>query len=499
MESMTFVLFGSTGDLAKRKIFPALYNLYAKQKMPQKISIIAVGRKEMSDSDLQAYVKRSLQTFSRSIIDDETSLTDFLNAFRYSQFDATKIEDYQSLRDLVEQREKELHIPENRMFYLSVGPEFFDLIALNIKESGLGSTKGWKRLIIEKPFGHDLESARLLNANLTKAFEEEEIYRIDHYLGKPMVQNLEALEFANPVLQTLWNNQHIANVQITASETVGVEERAGYYDKSGALRDMFQNHMLQMLMMTAMRKPNRISATDIRNEKRKVMESLRPLTKEEVGLHVIRGQYTSGEMDGEPMRSYLEEPGINPTSMNDTFIAAELWIDNSFWSGVPFYIRTGKRMKEKSTRIVIEFKDSSQELYKDQHEQVVPNLLIIEINPNENVTLQLNSKNPMTGEVEPIKVNFTSNQKDVPEAYERLIYDAFRGDSTFFAHWNEVELAWEWVQPIIDAFSEGSVPLTHYESGSYGPKEADQLLQNTGFKWWLDEETVDSKKEAVLV
>ena len=374
------------------------------------------------------------------------------------------------------------------MFYLSVAPEFFGPIALNIKESGLGSTKGWKRLIIEKPFGHDLESARELNATLSKAFEENEIYRIDHYLGKSMIQNLESLEFSNPILQTLLNNKHIANVQITASETVGVEERAGYYDKSGAIRDMFQNHMMQILMMTAMHLPKSISPDEIRNEKRKVIEAVRPLKKEDVRLNVIRGQYSSGEINGSPVVGYTNEPGIKATSENDTYVAARLWIDNPYWKGVPFYIRTGKRMAEKSTRIVVEFKNS---FHIKNKNEMSPNLLIIEINPNENVSFQLNSKNPVNGKIEPVKISFSTQQADIPEAYERLIYDAIRGNSTFFAHWKEVELSWEWVQPILEAFKENLIPLYGYQAGSNGPEAANRLLRKDGFKWWLDESELE--------
>ncbi|WP_342044141.1 glucose-6-phosphate dehydrogenase [Bacillus sp. OTU530] len=498
MESMTFVLFGATGDLAKRKIYPALYNLFVDQKLPQSISIIGLGRRALSDAEFQNRVEQSIETFSRRVEHDYSKMGEFLDAFRYKVLDVTNTEDYGKLLDFVERREEELHIPENRMFYLSVAPELFDGIALNIKESGLGSTKGWKRLIIEKPFGHDLESARDLNVKLSKAFEEEEIYRIDHYLGKPMVQNLEALAFANPVLQALWNNQYIANVQITASETVGVEERAAYYDGAGAIRDMVQNHMLQLLMMTAMHLPKQISANDIREEKRKVMESLRPLKKEDVGLHVIRGQYSAGEIHGQPAAGYTDEPGIEASSHNDTFVAARLRIDNPFWDGVPFYIRTGKRMKEKSTRIVIEFKDSLKELYRNRNEQTEPNLLIIEINPNENVSLQLNSKNPLNdGKMEPVRINFTSEQEGVPEAYERLIFDAIRGDSTFFAHWKEVELSWEWVQLILEAFEENLVPLHLYQAGSYGPEAAHHLLKEDGFKWWLDKEALKNLELAL--
>ncbi|MES9682989.1 glucose-6-phosphate dehydrogenase [Bacillus sp. AFS001701] len=497
MESMTFVLFGSTGDLAKRKIYPALYNLYLDKKLPQPISIIGLGRGELTHITFQEKVKESILTFSRRLEHDASAMEGFLDAFRYSQLDANQTEDYQNLLKLVKQREAELHITENRMFYLSVAPEFFDVIALNIKNSGLGVTNGWKRLMIEKPFGHDLQSARELNDKLSSAFKEEEIYRIDHYLGKPMVQNLEALEFANPVLQSIWNKEHIANVQITASETVGVEERAGYYDQVGAIRDMFQNHMLQMLMMTAMSLPKKINAAEIRNEKKKVMEALRTVKKEDVQSHIVRGQYTSGEINGQPVTGYKNEPGIDPSSQTDTFVAARLWIDNSFWTGVPFYIRTGKRMKEKSTRIVIEFKNPKNLLYKNNNQIVDPNLLIIEISPNENVSLQLNSKNPLkNGEIEPVRINFSCEQTGVgvPEAYERLIYDALKGDSTFFAHWNEVELSWEWVQPILDAFKENLLPINEYQSGSSGTEASNSLVAENGFKWWLDEKIKENKE-----
>lgn len=498
MESMTFVLFGATGDLAKRKIFPALYNLYVDQKLPESISIIGLGRGSLSHQDFQEKVKESVLDFSRRLEHDAANMGEFLDYFRYCKVDVSHIEDYQTLLQLVKQREEELNLEENRMFYLSVAPEFFDTIALNIKNSGLGQTKGWKRLIIEKPFGHDLQSARELNEKLSRAFAEEEIYRIDHYLGKPMVQNLEALSYANPILQSLWNKEQIANVQITASETVGVEKRAGYYDHAGAIRDMVQNHMLQILMMTAMDTPEKINAAEIRKMKQKVMESMRPLKEEDVQNDIVRGQYISGEVNGQYVPGYLGEPGVNPSSTTDTFVAARLWIDNPSWAGVPFYIRTGKRMKEKSTRIVIEFKNNANHQYKNS--LMNPNLLVIEINPDENISFQLNSKNPLNnGKVEPVRIDFSKEQikLGVPEAYERLIYDAFNGDSTFFAHWKEVELSWEWVQPILNVFEDNRVPLYEYKSGSYGPVSADLLLMENGFKWWLDE-TIQEGKENVL-
>ncbi|WP_017726465.1 glucose-6-phosphate dehydrogenase [Halalkalibacterium ligniniphilum] len=485
MESMSFILFGATGDLAKRKIYPALYNLFLDHKMPTSFSVIGVGRREWAQDEFKGHVKNSLTMFSRRYAEERSNIEGFLKAFCYQIVDVTKKEDFERLRDFVQQREEERGIAENRMFYLSVAPEFFEGIASHIKESGLGSANGWKRLIIEKPFGHDVKSANELNDKLSKAFEEDEIYRIDHYLGKPMVQNLEALEFANPILQAVWNNQYIANVQITASETVGVEERAGYYDQAGAIRDMVQNHMLQMLMMTAMNMPKQLNARNIRHEKKSIMESLRFIKKEEVASHIVRGQYEAGEIGGEPVVGYKEEPGISASSTNDTFVAARLWIDNDFWRGVPFYIRTGKRMAEKSTKIVIEFKSSTEDLYGSDNHKTEPNLLVISITPNEGISFRLNSRNPLkNGRIEPVTVDFSANTENVPEAYESLLFDALRGDSTFFAHWNEVELSWKWVQPVLEAFEEDLLPLHPYRAGSMGPAASKQLLAEEGFKWW---------------
>ncbi|WP_310828978.1 glucose-6-phosphate dehydrogenase [Paenibacillus pedocola] len=490
MESSTFVLFGATGDLAKRKIYPALYNLFADGKLSGPLSVIGLGRRELSNETFQAQVLDSLRTFSRHPVKDSAELQKFLLAFEYSVLDVGRPEDYTKLLGHVRRREEQLDIPGNRMFYLSVGPEFFGPIAGNIEASGLGDTTGWKRLIIEKPFGRDLQSARELNNSLNAAFKEEEIFRIDHFLGKPMVQNLEVLKYSNPVLRALWQNRYIANVQITAAETVGVEERAGYYDKAGALRDMFQNHMLQLLMMMAMQLPKGSTPEDVRSKKRHVIQSLRPLLKEEVAQHVVRGQYGAGEIKGKEVPAYTAEPGIDASSQNETYIAARLWIDDPMWNEVPFYIRTGKRMKEKSTRIVIEFKEPFNDFHNKNRGEVPmdPNLLVIEIGPGEGISLQLNTKNPRQhGQLEPVSIKHDSANPDLPEAYENLIYDALLGDATFFAHWDEVELSWQWVQPIIEATEEGTLPLHTYASGSYGPDAADELLGED--HWWLDEVT----------
>lgn len=427
--------------------------------------------------------------FSRREANDPVLIKSFLSAFRYSVLDVGHKEDYQKLLEMIEQREKELRITPNRMFYLSVGPEFFETIAANIDESGLGSANGWKRLVIEKPFGHDLQSAQDLNKNLSKAFTEEEIFRIDHYLGKPMVQKLEVLQQSNPVLQALWDKRYIANVQITANEIVGVEERAGYYDHVGAVRDMFQNHMLQLLMMLTIHLPNNSTSENVRFKKKLVMDSLELLQKENVKSHVVRGQYGEGTIQGKPVVGYTSEPNISAGSTNDTFIAAKLQIDDYFWRGVPFYIRTGKRMKDKSTRIVIEFKEPLKQSATNE-DHTTPNLLVFEISPNEGILLQLNTRDPLNnGEFKPMKVNFHEVKDNVPEAYENLIYDAFQGDSTFFAHWDEVELSWQWVQPILDAYKENLVPLHLYSAGTYGPAESDELLAQDGYHWWFDDKS----------
>ncbi|MEK3884601.1 glucose-6-phosphate dehydrogenase [Paenibacillus sp. PL2-23] len=484
MEPTTFVLFGATGDLAKRKIYPALYNLFIDDKLPQSFSLIGLGRRELADETFRANIERSLKEFSRRQPNDDAKMEQFLQAFSYNVLDIGRKEDYLKLLAKIEERESRLGIAPNRLFYLSVGPEFFETIAANIQESGLGSADGWKRLVIEKPFGHDLKTARELNGMLGKAFAEEEIFRIDHYLGKPMVQMLKVLQQTNPVIQAIWNNRNIANVQITAAETVGVEERAGYYDHVGAIRDMFQNHMLQLLMMTAIRTPHKSDAEQVRYKKKLVMEALETLQKQDVGTSVVRGQYGAGTIKGSSVVGYTSEPGIAPESTNDTFVAAKLTIDDSFWRGVPFYIRTGKRMKEKATRIVIEFKEP---LKQATASTVEPNLLVIEMSPTDSIKLQLNTMDSKSkGEFKPVQIDIHSSGDDVPEAYENLIRDALLGDSTFFAHWDEVEASWAWVQPVLEAYEENLIPLHVYEAGSYGPAESDALLARDGYHWWFD-------------
>ena len=483
MQDMTLVLFGATGDLAQRKLFPALYNLFLDGKMPASISIIGLGRNYFPNEVFQSKVEKALLTYSRRTV-QTPGLQEFLNKFQYGVFDALNKDSYENLRELIENREDELCIPENRLFYLSVGPKLIDVITSNLKASGISQTKGWKRLIVEKPFGSDLQSAQHLNESLSKVFSEEEIFRIDHYLGKPMVQSLETIVLANPALGLLLNHKQIANVQITASETVGVENRADYYDQAGAIRDMVQNHILQLVMMTALHLYEKVTTKEIGVKKIEVMDCIRPIHKEDVYKDVVRGQYESGKVLGTPVVGYLDEPKVDVSSKNDTYFAARLYIDNPSWSGIPFYIRTGKRMDKKSTRIVFEIKNKVTESDVLPTEGTTPNLLILEISPNESVSLRVNMKDPSSNQFEDATINFSLKSGDHPEAYELLLLDAMLGDATFFAHWKEVELSWKWIQPILEAFKEDTLPLYPYPAGSTGPEAANRLLLTDQFKWW---------------
>ncbi|MFD1675456.1 glucose-6-phosphate dehydrogenase [Alicyclobacillus fodiniaquatilis] len=480
-----FVLFGATGDLAHRKLFPAMYQLHRKGLVPDGFSVVGTARTKYTNEGFRDEVFQSMQSFVKGGIPNDDVWRSFAERIHYVPGNVDKVEDFRNLHDYISQVEEERDHGGNRMFYLAMAPRFFGETALFLKESGLADTKGWRRLIIEKPFGHNHESAAALNEQLRSAFEEEEIYRIDHYLGKEMVQNIEVIRFANSMFEPLWDNRSIASVQITSSETVGVEDRASYYEKAGVLRDMIQNHMLQMVMMTAMEPPSRLRTEAIRDEKVKVLRSLRRYDIEEVKKNVVRGQYRAGEINGQAVPGYLEEKGVAPGSKTETFMAARLFIDNFRWAGVPFYIRTGKRMPVKSTEIVVQFRNMPKHLFFNQDGNLGPNLLVIRINPVEGMYMQLNVKRPGTDNVVvPIAMEFSQPSDKSPEAYERLLHDAMIGDSTFFTRWDEVSLAWKFVDPIAEAFADSSTPLHEYASGEWGPQAATDLVQGEPGIWW---------------
>ncbi|AST94460.1 glucose-6-phosphate dehydrogenase [Sutcliffiella cohnii] len=478
------VIFGATGDLAKRKLFPSIYRLYKNGSISKNFAVIGVARSPLSNEDFRANVTKSVQSAGST-----NEVEEFSSHFYYQPFDVTSSSSYQALKQLMGTLDGDYNTDGNRIFYLAMAPEFFGTIASNLKAEGLTETSGWKRLVIEKPFGRDLPSAQKLNSELREAFDESEIYRIDHYLGKEMVQNIEVIRFSNAIFEPLWNNRYISNIQITSSETLGVEDRGRYYESSGALRDMVQNHMLQMVALLAMEPPIKLNPREIRSEKVKVLRALRPFSQDEVDDYFVRGQYSAGLMDEKEVKGYREEKSVDPDSNTETFVAGKLLIDNFRWAGVPFYIRTGKRMAAKSTKIIVQFKDIPMNLYYNRGEKVEPNLLVIHIQPEEGITLHLNvKKSGKDISTTPIKLAYSSSSIDginTPEAYERLIYDCMRGDMTNFTHWDEVALSWSFIDQISQAWeSTKAYDFPNYESGSMGPKKADELLQNEGTHWW---------------
>ncbi|WP_318508492.1 glucose-6-phosphate dehydrogenase [Bacillus sp. T3] len=487
------MIFGATGDLANRKLFPSLYQLYQKGNL-DRFAVIGVARRSITNEQFKQNVKDSILTADNS----SENIEDFISRFVYHSHDVTDSNSYAALNGLAEQLDTTYQLDGNRIFYLAMAPEFFGTIAEHLKKDGLTNVKGFKRLVIEKPFGHDLESAKKLNKQIRTAFSENEIYRIDHYLGKEMVQNIEVIRFANAMFEPLWNNRYISNIQITSSEVLGVEERGRYYEKSGALRDMVQNHMLQMVALLAMEPPIRLTDEEIRSEKVRALRSLRVISETEVEKYFVRGQYGEGTVNGQQLPAYRNEDMVNPASNTETFVAGKLMIDNFRWAGVPFYIRTGKRMLTKQTKIVVQFKDIPMNLYYQTEQELQPNLLVIHIQPEEGITLHLNAKKSgQSLAAKPVKLSYANRGIDginTPEAYEKLLFDCMRGDATNFTHWDEVALSWSFVDNISNVWektTETSFP--NYESNTMGPKAAHELLEKDGFHWWpvtmLDVET----------
>ncbi|WP_087973597.1 glucose-6-phosphate dehydrogenase [Oceanobacillus rekensis] len=481
---VVIVIFGATGDLAKRKLFPSIYRLYQSGKISENFAVIGLARRPWTDEVLRENVTKSIH----EAISPEEEIEEFASHFYYQPFDVTDESSYSGLNMLINDLDGTYQTEGNRIFYLAMAPNFFGTIANKLEEYGLKESPGWSRLVIEKPFGTDLESAKTLNKELRAAFDEKQIYRIDHYLGKEMVQNIEVIRFANGIFEHLWNNRFISNIQITSSETLGVEDRARYYDDSGATRDMVQNHMLQMVALLAMEPPISLTTEEIRSEKIKVLRAIRNMDPEDVDDFFVRGQYDSGDMKGESVQAYRDEAEELETSNTETFVAGKLLIDNYRWAGVPIYIRTGKRLSEKSTKIVIEFKDIPMNLYYKKDKDRHPNLLIINIQPDEGITLCLNAKKSGSGSLaEPIQLAYNHNAVsgiNTPEAYEKLLYDCMVGDATNFTHWDEVGLSWAFVDTLLDVWSKNKADFPNYESGSMGPDAADELLAKDGFHWW---------------
>lgn len=487
-EPCTLVIFGATGDLTHRKLIPALYNLAAEGALPPSVSIIGFARREKTSEQFRAELEEAARKFSRTPLDAELWKS-FASSVHYHRSPFDDAEGYRSLAEEMDRLDKERGTAGNRLYYLAVAPDQFPVILDHLKASGLNRADGgsWARVIVEKPFGKDLKSAQLLNGLVSEVFEERDTYRIDHYLGKETAQNIMVMRFANSIFESLWDSGHVAHVQITAAEPLGVEGRAGYYDTSGAMRDMVQNHLLQLLTLTAMEPPTSLGADAVRDEKVKVLRSLRPLRGDDVFRHVVRAQYAPGLINGQPVPGYREADGVPKDSVTETYVALQVNIDNWRWAGVPFFIRTAKRMPKGGTEIAVTFKSVPRVLFNRTGEGLDENVLVIRIQPDEGVSLRMSAKLPGSSlRIEPVKMDFhygTSFGKATPEAYERLLLDAMAGDATLFARRDEVEEAWAFVDGIEEAWKTRRDDLAFYEAGSWGPAEAAELAARHGVTW----------------
>src|SRR5438067_1787584 len=484
----SIVIFGATGDLTHRKLLPALYNLAADGELPPAVNVIGFARREKSDDDFRREMEEATRKFSRQTVRDEIWKT-FSQSISYHQSDFADESRFKRLATRLDRIDKERGTRGNRLFYFAVAPDQIEPILKHLKTAGLNEAKegSWARVIIEKPFGSDLDSARELNRVVSNSFSENQTYRIDHFLGKETAQNILVLRFANAIFEPLWNTRYIDHVQITAAETLGVEGRAGYYEGAGALRDMVQNHLLQLLCLVAMEAPSDLSADSIRGEKVKVVHCLRRIAANEVANNVVRGQYAEGAINGKSVPGYRTEKNVDPKSMTDTFVALRLNIDNWRWWDVPIYMRVGKRLLKSGTEISVHLKKAPMVLFNKETNDL--NVLVIRIQPDEGISLRMQAKMPGTSfRIEPVKMDFhygTSFGKASPEAYERLLLDAMSGDATLFARRDEVEEAWAFVDPIEQTWvaKEDQPGLFMYPAGSWGPEEADELLARDGRAW----------------
>jgi glucose-6-phosphate 1-dehydrogenase len=483
----TLVIFGATGDLARRKLLPALYNLAHEGALPERFHLVGVSRKEKEHDDYRAECEEAIRRFSRRKPDDSV-LASLLESVRYipGTFDEDSV--YVELGRVLDDFEQAAGEPLNRAFYLSTAPSFFPVIVEELGRRELNRHEGAQvRVIIEKPFGTTLQEARELNRRVLAIFDESQVFRIDHYLGKETVQNMMAFRFANGMFEPLWNRNYIESVQITAAEELGIGSRADYYDSAGALRDLIQNHMLQLLCHVAMEPPVSFTAEEVRNEKVKVLQAIPQLTERDIPQMAVRAQYGTGHAGGEDVPGYLEEEGVPEGSITETYAALRLEVDNWRWAGVPFYLRTGKRLARKITEIAVTLKPVPHLAFsQDGSLGVQPNQLVLTLQPNEGVSLRLGAKIPGTRMIiRPVNMEFlygTAFLSQSPEAYERLITDAMRGDATLFTRNDEVEAQWRICDPIVKHWAQTPGPLPRYEAGAQGPEEANGLLRE-GDRW----------------
>jgi glucose-6-phosphate 1-dehydrogenase len=484
------VIFGAAGDLTGRKLIPALYNLAKANLLPKEFAVVGVARTQMSNEDFRKLIYKDVKEYCTDCVKDELWKS-FEERFYYFAGDFTDPKIFPLLKDFLVNVDRDHSTHQNFFYYLATAPSFFGPIVEKLSSAGLmeQSNDHWRRVIVEKPFGHDLESAKALNQTLLKVVNEKQIYRIDHYLGKETVQNIMALRFANGMFEPIWNRRYIDHVQISVAETVGVEGRGGYFDTAGSLRDMVPNHIMQLISLTAMEPPISFEANAVRDEQAKILHAIQPMSDEEVLSRSVRGQYGEGTLEGKRVPAYRTEADVPPDSRTETFAAMKLMIDNWRWADVPFYLRTGKRMAVRNTNIVIQFRQAPFVLFRDTMvEHLMPNQLVLHIQPEEGISLQFAAKVPgPVMRLGSVDMNFEYQEyfgKQPSTGYERLLHDCMIGDQTLFQRADMVEAGWSVVNPVLDLWK-ALVPrnFPNYASGTWGPKEADELMERDGRKW----------------